>query len=196
MATLNGISVTGQVQNLLRSLQDSPFAGLWLLLFYAVRPLTLIPASILTVFAGFLFGPVKGSFYAVFAGVGTAALSYWLATLVTRPRPAGAEGIGKRLQENAFEAVLTYRLMALPGDLLNYLCGSLRVPFRSFLLATLIGSLPGTVMGVLAGASVTGVFTFESVSIRWEFLVASALLLAGGLLLSAYLRRREAARER
>lgn len=191
---LNGISLIEQVQNLLRSLQDSPYAWLWLLLFYALRPFTLLPASILTVFAGFLFGPVPGSVFAVLAGSGTAAISYWLATLITRPRPEGAEGIERRLRENAFEAVLTFRLMALPGDLLNYLCGSLRVPLRSFLLATIIGSIPGTVMGVLAGASVQGAFTFEGVSVRWEFLVLSALLLVLGLAVSAWLRKREAAR--
>lgn len=194
VAALNGISLTDQVQNLLRNLQDSPLAGLWLVLFYAVRPLTLLPATILTVFSGFLFGPFTGSVYALLAGTGTAAISYWLATLITRPRPEGAEGIEKRLRENAFEAVLTFRLMSLPGDLLNYFAGSLRVPFRSFAAATLIGSVPGTVMGVLAGASVTGVFTFEGLSIRWEFLAASALLLVAGLAVSAFLRKREAAR--
>ena len=45
------------------------------------------------------------------------------------------------------------RLLFLPYDLVNYVCGALRITWSSFLLATALGSLPGTVSFVLLGAS-------------------------------------------
>ena len=47
--------------SILQGLQASRYAVLWLLLVYLVRPLLLLPVSVLTVFAGFLFGPVIGA---------------------------------------------------------------------------------------------------------------------------------------
>lgn len=188
---LRGNSPVEQVVHILQSLQSSPYALLWLLLIYALRPLTLIPVSVLTVFAGFLFGPVMGIILSAVTATGTAMLTYLLARLMTHRRTAPPGNMERRLQENVFESVLTFRLMSVPGDLLNYFAGALRIDFWAFSLATFIGGFPGVVMGVLAGASITGVFTFDGVSIRWEFLVASALLLVAGLLTARWLRQRE-----
>ena len=183
-----------QVVVILQGLQASPYAWLWLLLIYTVRPLTFIPVTILTVFAGFLYGAVTGIILSAFAATFTAGLTYLLAMVMTRRREPAPGGLEQRLLDNSFEAVLTSRLMSVPGDLLNYFAGALRVNFISFLLGTFLGGLPGVVMGVLAGASITGAFSFDGVSIRWEFLVASAVLLVAALLTSRWLRQREKAR--
>lgn len=175
---------------ILQGLQASRFAVLWLLLIYAVRPLFLLPVSVLTVFAGFLFGPVLGTAWSVVASVASAALAYGLARFATGTRPIQQGKTAKRLRENAFEAVLTLRLAAMPGDPINFLCGALRVPLWPFLLATLIGGMPGLLIGVFAGASLEGNFSFEGVSIRWEYIVISAVMLLAGLLLSRWVRRR------
>ncbi|MEM9041405.1 MAG: VTT domain-containing protein [Actinomycetota bacterium] len=58
-----------------------------------------------------------------------------------------------RLRENSFETVFIMRLIFLPYDLVNYLCGALRIRWAPFLLATALGSLPGTISFVLLGAS-------------------------------------------
>ncbi len=176
--------------SILQGLQASRYAVLWLLLVYLVRPLLLLPVSVLTVFAGFLFGPVIGMVWSVFASVGSAALAYGLARMVTGRRTGPDGRVAQRLRANAFEAVLTMRLASLPGDPINFICGALRVPIWPFLLGTLIGGMPGVVIGVFAGASLEGTFDFEGVSIRWEFIVVSAVMLVAGLLLSRWLRRR------
>ena len=49
-----------------------------------------------------------------------------------------------RLRENSFSTVLIMRFIFLPYDLVNYLCGVLRIDWKAFLFATSIGSLPGT----------------------------------------------------
>jgi uncharacterized membrane protein YdjX (TVP38/TMEM64 family) len=59
-----------------------------------------------------------------------------------------------RLRRNSFETVMIMRFIFLPYDLVNYLCGFLRINWRPFLLATALGSIPGTIAFVAFGASV------------------------------------------
>ena len=190
VANSRGVSPLQLLVEILQGLQASPFAVLWLLLIYIVRPLFLLPVSVLTVFAGFLFGPWYGLLWSTVASVGTAALAYGMARVATPARPVNEGKTAQRLQENAFEAVLTMRLASMPGDPINFLTGALRVPFWPFILATAIGGMPGVVIGVFAGASLEGNFSFEGISIRWEFIVISAVMLVAGLLLSRWVRKR------
>ena len=90
------------------------------------------------------------------------------------------------------ETVLTGRLVFLPGDLINYAAGALRVSFAAFALATALGGLPGLAVCVLAGASLEGPFRFEGVRLNGWFLLASALVLGSSLALARWLRARRA----
>jgi uncharacterized membrane protein YdjX (TVP38/TMEM64 family) len=119
--------------------------------------------------------------------------------------PAGAEGdtvgivsrYAERLRANAFTTVLVMRLIYLPYDLVSYLAGFLRVPYRPYLLGSLLGSLPGTLTFVLAGASlnIDDIFAgrFDISAINPWTLVLSAVLFAAGLVISRLLRRKEQA---
>jgi uncharacterized membrane protein YdjX (TVP38/TMEM64 family) len=118
----------------------------------------LFPATLLTVAAGLLFGPMGGVAVAI-VGSNASAMVGWSVAVWIAPKGVGAgrkavAAWTDRLQRNSFEAVLLMRLLFLPYDLVNYGCGLLRVKWRPFLLATAIGSIPGTVAFVLAGASV------------------------------------------
>lgn len=193
VAQQRGQSPAELLVEILQGLQTSRYAVLWLLLIYVIRPLFLLPVSVLTVFAGFLFGAVYGTLWSMVAAVGSAALAYGLARFVAGGRRIPQGKAAAHLRENAFEAVLTMRLAAMPGDPINFLCGALRVPIWPFLLATAIGGTPGLLIGVFAGASLEGTFSFEGVSIRWEYIVISAAMLVAGLLLSRWVRRRNKA---
>jgi uncharacterized membrane protein YdjX (TVP38/TMEM64 family) len=176
----------------LRGLSHSPLAALWLIAVYLIRPFLLLPVTFLTVFSGFLFGAPLGITYALLASLVSSISVYALARLVSsrsgKPAPAGT--LARRLQEHGFETVLTTRLVFVPGDLVNYLSGALRVPLGAFVLASVIGGAPGLVMGVLAGTSIRGEFNFTGLRIHWPFLAASLGLLVSSLLLAAWLKRR------
>ena len=90
-----------------------------------------------------------------------------------------------------FETVLLSRFLLLPGDLVNYAAGALRISFAAFMLATLIGGIPGLLIGVLAGASLEGEFSTDGVQLNVGYLLASSGLLVSSLALSAFLRRRQ-----
>jgi len=81
----------------------------------------------------------------------------------------------------------------------NYLSGFLCVGYWSFLLATVIGSIPGTVAFVWMGASlstteiVNMVLTGELPTLDWRLLIVSAIMFVVSIVLSQYFKRRESA---
>src|SRR5690625_7849141 len=75
-AQKRGQSPAELLVGILQGLQTSRYEVLWLLLIYVFRPLFLLPVSVLTVFAGFLFGAVCGTLWSMVAAVGSAALAY------------------------------------------------------------------------------------------------------------------------
>jgi len=60
------------------------------------------------------------------------------------------------MERRGFPVVLMLRLAPfVPFDLVSYAAGLARVPLRAYILATLIGSLPGTFAYCFLGASLT-----------------------------------------
>jgi uncharacterized membrane protein YdjX (TVP38/TMEM64 family) len=94
------------------------------------------------------------------------------------------------MRTHSFETVLVMRLLFLPYDLVNYLAGLLRLRWVPFLLATALGSLPGTVSFVLLGASLDrvdeGLGGIDPVA-----LVASMVIFVASLVVAQVLRLRQ-----
>jgi uncharacterized membrane protein YdjX (TVP38/TMEM64 family) len=170
-------------------------------LVYLARPIVLFPASVLTVVGGILFGPVVGVAVVVVAANASAMIAYGVGRLLgrapgaadTTPTPDEASLARRwsdRMRDNSFETVLIMRLLFLPYDLVNYLSGVLRLRWLPFLLATALGSLPGTVSFVLLGASLDRVDEGLG-GIDAATLVASIVIFAGSLVIARVLRRRQ-----
>lgn len=171
------------------------------ILVYLARPIVLFPASVLTIVGGILFGPVLGVLVVVVAANASAMIAYGVGRLLGRtpgrPEPAAATGEAtlvrrwsSRMRDNSFETVLVMRLLFLPYDLVNYLSGVLRLRWMPFLLATALGSLPGTVSFVLLGASLDRVDDGLG-GIDAPTLVASIVVFLVSLLIARLLRRRQ-----
>jgi uncharacterized membrane protein YdjX (TVP38/TMEM64 family) len=167
--------------------------ALSLLGLYLLRPLLLFPATPLIVLAGFAFGPVGGVLYALLAGTLSALVAY----LFGRYAVSGSalrgldRGFVRRLRRHPFETVLTGRLIFLPGDLINYSCGVLGIRLPPFVLATLLGGVPGTLAAGLFGASLEGELgSWPTLNV--QTLLLSAGVLMGSLLLSRALQSRRA----
>tara|TARA_B100000686_G_C16632751_1_gene885626 strand:+ start:370 stop:783 length:414 start_codon:yes stop_codon:yes gene_type:complete len=100
-------------------------------------------------------------------------------------------GFFQGLREAAFETVLCARLVAVPGDFVNYASGILRVPFTAFFVATAIGGLPSLLAAVLAGASIEGDFRFGGFRLNIWYILISLVLLVGNLVVAREIRRRQ-----
>lgn len=174
----------------LDALRGDPLAPLWLLLVYLVRPLLLLPITLLTVSAGMLFGALWGGVYGMVGALLSSGVAYFFGRLFRKDVGAkDSSGWLGQLTKRPFETVLLCRFLGVPGDLLNYAAGYLRISFAAFVGATFIGGAPGILVGTLAGASLNSV-TNASFSLRWEFLLASAALLLVSLAVSWAVRRR------
>ena len=120
------------------------------------------PRTAFTLAAGLLFGPVLGVVIAVTASALSAllalfavrALGWQLTNLVSHP---ALESVDARLRARGWAAVLSLRLIpVVPFSVLNYAAGASSVRVLPYLLATLVGLMPGTAAVVVLGDALTG----------------------------------------
>ena len=199
----NGLSTTETAQRFIDTVGGSWWGIFAYVLVYLARPIVLFPASILTIVGGILFGPVLGVLVVVLAANASAMIAYGVGRLLGRAPGTSDEVSGSettsfvrrwsnRMRDNSFETVLIMRLLFLPYDLVNYVSGMLRLRWLPFLLATALGSFPGTVSFVLLGASIDRVD--EGIGgVDPTTLVISLVVFAVSLALARLLRRRQSA---
>ena len=120
------------------------------------------PRTAFTLAAGLLFGPALGIAIAVTASALSAliamllvrALGWQFNSLLSHP---GVEALDDRLRARGWPAVLSLRLIpAVPFSVLNYAAGASAVRVMPYLLATMVGLLPGTAAVVILGDAMTG----------------------------------------
>lgn len=160
----NNLTLTDLLIQIVDLLQ-TPLGPLVYISIYAIRPLTFLSATALTIAAGSIFGAgstlnlVLAVIYSLIASHVSASVAY----VVGRYFGAGLfeendeasliQTWAKRLRANTFETVLLMRVFFMPFDLVSYLAGFLRVSWFSFITGSLLGSITGTIAFVSFGAS-------------------------------------------
>lgn len=155
-------------------------------------------ALVLSLATGFVFGRWVGTALVVAAATTGAtilvlAARYIFADAARRRLGALGERINAGFTENAFSYLLFLRLVpAFPFFLVNLAPAFTSVPLRTFVLATLVGIVPGTFVFVNLGETLGRIDSLAGL-VSWETLIAFALL--GALaLVPVYLRRRASTR--
>lgn len=199
--TSNDLSTTEAGQRFIDAIDAAWWGLLAYLGVYLIRPIVLFPASILTIMGGVLFGPVVGVIAVVIAANTSAMIAFGIGRLLGKP-PGAEDEIGEgdesfvarwstKLRENSFETVFIMRLIFLPYDLVNYVCGALRIKWTSFLLATALGSIPGTISFVLLGASLERI-DMGLDGINPLAIVASVVIFVVSIVISRTIKKRQA----
>lgn len=134
-------------------------AALIYIILYTVRPLTLFPASLLTIASGLVFGPWYGVLFTIIGENCSANLAFVVARWFGRDWVQARENNDiikweAKLSDNGLMTVLIMRLIYLPFDAVNFGCGLTSMRQRDFALGTFIGIMPGLVSFVLLGGSV------------------------------------------
>jgi uncharacterized membrane protein YdjX (TVP38/TMEM64 family) len=149
--------------------------GVWgpvaFVLAYAIAVVAFVPASLLTLAAGTIFGLAKGVVYVFVAATTGAALAFLVSRHFARRaverRIAGNRrfaAIDRAVAAEGRKVVFLLRLSPVfPFTLLNYALGLTRVRFGDYLVASL-GMIPGTILYVYYGT-----------------LIGNVLALAGGV---------------
>ena len=116
----NGLTPLETFRQLVGFLSANAYGPLLFILLYTLRPLIFFSALVLTVGAGFLYGPVLGILYTIIGANLGASLAYVIGTFFGRgvlasggsDKPEGRlQSYADRLRRNAFETVLTMRFL-------------------------------------------------------------------------------------
>ena len=130
---------------------------------YVLSAVAFVPGSILTLAAGFAYGPIGGLLVASPASVlastaafllGRSALRDWVRRrLADAPR---ARALNRAVGRHAFRLVLLLRLSPLfPYNVLNYALSLTDVTLGRYVAASFLGMLPGTWLYVYLGSRAT-----------------------------------------
>lgn len=130
---------------------------------YVMATVLLLPGSLLTLGAGYAWGPLWGVLLISPVSVAAATASFWVGRTLGRrwveerlgkdPRVAA---IDRAIAEDGFRVVLLLRLSPLfPFNLLNYALALTRVRLRDYVLASALGMFPATVLFVWLGSLVS-----------------------------------------
>jgi uncharacterized membrane protein YdjX (TVP38/TMEM64 family) len=129
--------------------------------------LSLPGAVILTIAGGFLFGWIIGSAASVVAATIGGTILFLIARSAFGEALAARAGrrlnkLRKGFSKDAFNYLLFLRLVPLfPFWLVNLAPALLGVPLRTFVLATAIGVVPGTIAFAIAGAGLDSVIAAQ-----------------------------------
>lgn len=150
-----------------------------LALAYLVRPLLLVPMSVITVFVGFRYGVALGVPIAL---VGTAVTTLPPFLIANRMRtetgPLGWLATpGRRAVHvtGEFRGVVAARLLPAPADAVSYGAGVSNVSVTTYVAGTAVGELPWTVAYLLIGASL-GRLALDRVAIDWRFVAGASVI--------------------
>lgn len=172
-----------------RIMQLGSWGPLLFVAIYSFRSLVFFPASLLTITAAMVFGPLWGFFYTIVGENISANISfvvgrYFGAAVLNRIAARGklVPLIKCKLHRNGLMAVLTMRLMFLPFDLVGYSSGVCNIRQRDFALGTFIGTLPGLAAFILLGSAIYQI----------DYLFGSLAIALAMLGLARFLQRREA----
>ena len=129
-----------------------------------------IPAwGLLTVLGGFMFGPWVGTAAVVLSATVGGTIVFLAARYVfedglrARAEPF-LQKVDTELSENAFSYILALQLMPVfPFFLINLGAAFLRIPTRTFVLATFLGIIPGTLVYATLGAGLGDIIEVSAV---------------------------------
>lgn len=130
---------------------------------YVAAEVALVPGSLLTMAAGFAYGPIGGLLVASPASVLAATASFVLGRTILRgwirrkiERSPKARALDRAVARNSFKLILLLRLSpVIPFNLLNYALGLSDASLGRYMIASFVGMLPGTWLYVYLGSLAT-----------------------------------------
>jgi len=158
---------------------------------YALAVVAFVPASLMTLAAGAIFGVAAGTAYVFVAAVVGSSLAFLVSRYFARRaierRLEGNrkfEAIDRAVGEQGRRIVLLLRLSPVfPFNLLNYALGLTRVRFTDYVVAA-VGMLPGTLLYVYLGSAIGSIAAIAA-GARPESGVAQYALFGVGLVATA-----------
>ena len=174
--------------DVLRWLKSNPMGALAFCGAYILRPMILVPASLLAVAAGHCFGFASGMALTLFSAALAGTVYYGVGRMFGGPDYQSVSGRtaawSSALTKNPWQSTAMMRLAMLPYDPCSFLCGAKRIPLRKFISATIVGSAPASFSCVLLGSGIHGDFNGEHPSIDWRPQVVGLVVMIAAMVIS------------
>jgi len=179
--------------------EESPFAPLIVIGGFVLGGLLVIPLMMLIAATGIVFGPWLGMLYSLLGATLSAVFVYSIGRKVGRDavrRVAGRRinDLSRRIAKRGLLAMLFVRIVPIaPFSIINLVAGTSHLRFRDFLLGTILGLLPGTILisffvdRIVAAVRHPGPVTFALLAL------VAGVAIGGTLAVRARLKRSDAA---
>jgi uncharacterized membrane protein YdjX (TVP38/TMEM64 family) len=151
---------------------------------YALCVVAFVPASILTLGAGAIFGFVGGTIVVVIGATIGATLAFLLARTIMRKRieamtasNAKFRALDRAIASEGAKIVFLVRLaVVFPFTYVNYAFGLTAIPLGRYVAATFFGILPATAAFVFASSAATNAATTSTSSITKIIYIAGGVM--------------------
>lgn len=144
------------------------FSSLVFILIYSLKPIGLIiPASIMSILAGNIFGPYEALILSMIGCFGSGTVAFSLSRLlgksfVDKILKEKAVTLDSNIEKHGFKIMLIMRLAFIfPYDPLSFAAGLTKMKYRDFISATLIGILPEMVFYSFIGQNLENLFSIK-----------------------------------
>ena len=133
------------------------FSPIIYIILFTFVPLTFFPDSILAIAGGMCFGMVSGFIYTMIGALFGGILSFFLAKTLghkvfNKFIKKDLSNLENAIKNKGFALVFVLRLIPLfPFDVISYAAGFSGVKFKDFVLATILGIIPGIFVFVNIG---------------------------------------------
>jgi phospholipase D1/2 len=132
--------------------EASPFAPLIVIGGFVLGGLVVMPVTMLIAATGIIFGPWLGMLYSLIGATLSAVFVYGIGREVGRDavrRVAGRRinDLSRRIAKRGLLAMLFVRIVPVaPFSIINLVAGASHLGFRDFLIGTILGLAPGTIL--------------------------------------------------
>ena len=178
---------------------ERPWAPAGVLALYLLRPVLLVPITVVNLASGFVLGFLPGLALAMTGTLASASVGYGIGRLLGSFGFVGELptrwAMLRALRRRSFESVVAGGLMYFHADAVNFPAGLLRIRFPVFLAGIAVGNTLTMTSAVLAGSSVEGSLRDATVAVDGTTLLLALGLFTISLVLASWLRRRLPARE-
>jgi len=174
------------------ALRDSPARHFYLLGAYIVGSILLVPITAMILVTAMIFGPFAGSVYALVGSLAGAAVTYAIGAMLGRDLVRKIAGrkwqrLERKINATGIIAVTALRLLPVaPFTVVNIVCGAFKVPWRDYLLGSILGLTPGVLITALFAHQLAGALRNPGIG---AFVLLAALIVVT-IVGSVWLKRR------
>ena len=147
------------------------------IIMFTLIPLTLFPDSILAIAGGTVFGLFWGTVYTIIGAALGGTLSFYISRsfgrdAVERLIKHKAQWFEDGVEKQGFLLILVLRFIPLiPFDIISYGAGLSKIRYRDFIMATVLGIIPGVLVYTNLGDKVIDIYS-------WKFICSIFALFA------------------